>query len=205
LVIFLVRPMPFCRNCGQEFPASSTFCPKCGAKVVPDTAATGPENEFDRLTRDSRTQDLWIRRVVAYIIDVVLVGIAVFILAGFLFLALGVTTGLFSLLPGFAFSFVPFNPIAAGLAGLSGLFYLLYFTLFDVTYQRTVGKNLLNLRVVTTDGSQMDIGKAFIRNLSKVIWFLLLLDLIAGLFMSEVSSGQKFSDHIAHTNVQFAS
>jgi len=96
--------------------------------------------------------------------------------------------------------FLPFSLIGVGFAVLAGLLYLLYFTLADYMIHRTVGKNLMGLEVVTTDGSRLDIGKAFVRNVSKIYPLLLFLDVLGGFFM-KVKSGQKFSDSVANTNV----
>ena len=207
--------MPFCGNCGQELPPSSIYCPRCGASIVeatsssrtPSNAATssssGGENQFDRLTHESGVQDLWLKRVIAFVIDAIIVGIATFIVALIAYVIVGVTTGaFFGLYTGSGFSFVPFfNPLDFGIFGFSALFYLLYFTFLEANYQRTIGKGFMNLHVVTIDGSRVGLGKAFLRNLSKVYWLLLLLDLIGGLFMRDVATGQKFSDHFANTNV----
>jgi uncharacterized RDD family membrane protein YckC len=187
--------MPFCRSCGSELSNETAFCPKCGAAVAPPNPSySSPpspvsETEVDRLLKDSKTQDFWFRRAVAYVIDWIIVVIVSAIIGLIIF-------------PFAAFSgiFFPFSFVGAGFALLAGLLYLLYFTLADYKYQRTVGKNVMGLQVITTDGSRLDIGKAFIRNLSKIHPVLLILDLIGGFFM-KVKPGQKFSDSIANTTV----
>ncbi len=193
--------MPYCRNCGSEIPADASFCPSCGASAVVSTGGysspTPPryENEFDRLTRDSKTQDIWVRRVVAYIIDAIAVGIVATILALIAFIAIGLGSGFF-FGSFFATAFNPFSPFT----GLDGLLFVLYFTFADAMYRRTLGKAIMGLEVVTVDGTPLDLGKSFIRNISKIYWLLLLLDLLGGFFM-HVQPGQKFSDHVAHTVV----
>ena len=191
--------MPFCRSCGTELPSDATFCPKCGAAVaqsVPNPSPPSSETEADRLLKDSKTQDFWFRRVVAYIIDWIIVLVASAILGGIALIAFGIG----SFFGGFSGIFFPFSFVGAGFALLAALLYLLYFTLSDYMYHRTIGKNLMGLEVITTDGSRLDIGKALIRNISKIYPLLLLLDLIGGFFM-KVKPGQKFSDSVANTNV----
>ncbi len=194
--------MPFCRSCGSELSNEAAFCPKCGAAVAPSSPSyssppsPASETEVDRLLKDSKTQDFWFRRAVAYVIDWIIVVIASLIIGGIFLFAFGVS----ALFGGFSGIFFPFSFVGAGFALLAGLLYLLYFTLADYMYHRTIGKNIMGLEVTTTDGSRLDIGKAFIRNVSKVYPVLLILDLIGGFFM-KVKPGQKFSDSIANTNV----
>lgn len=188
--------MTFCRNCGHEIPSGASFCPSCGANTNSVSAAAPPyENEFDRLTKDSGTQDHWIRRIIAYIIDAIIVGIIIFVIS---FLSL-LLTGLGSIFSSGNFAFNAFNPFSY-FAGLDALLFFLYFTLSDYMYQKTFGKSLMGLSVITTDSSKLDFGKCLIRNISKAYWLLLLLDLVFG-FFAHVKPGQKFSDHLANTAV----
>ncbi len=194
--------MPFCTKCGNAIPDNAAFCPNCGASAAQGGysggAAAAPsaagETEFDRLTKDARTQDLWLKRVIAYIIDAIIVGIAAGIISLILFLIIGVGIGLTF----FGSILYPFSAFT----GVSGLLFVAYFTLADYYYHRTIGKSLMNLRVTTTDGSRLDIGKALIRNISKIYWLFLLLDLIIW-FVTHIRPGQKLTDHIANTNVVF--
>lgn len=193
--------MPFCRNCGQELPPSAAFCPRCGSSV--STASGFASNtQFDRITKESGVQDLWFRRLIAFVIDSIIVGILAFIVALVIYVIVGVTTAAFyGIYFGSGFAFAPFTLASAGIAFLAALFYIIYFTFSEASYGRTFGKNLMSLAVITTDGSKLDVGKAFVRNVSKIYWVLLLLDLIGGFFMSNLAAGQKFSDHVANTNV----
>ncbi len=156
------------------------------------------ESEADRLLHDTKTQDFWLRRVIAYVIDWIIVVIATGIIELLILIAMGLTGAILSANP--MNFFVPFQTIGFGFFGLSAILFLLYFTLSEAMYQRTIGKSFMGLKVVTTDGSRFDIGKSFVRNFSKIYWLLLLLDVIGGLFM-HVQPGQKFSDHVANTLV----
>ena len=179
----------------------AAFCPRCGSAVgtsnIPYSSSPPSETEADRILKDSRTQDFWFRRAVAYVIDWIIVVISSLVIGGIIFfLAFGIS----AIAGAFSGIFFPFSFVGVGFAILAGLLYLLYFTLADYVYHRSIGKNIMGLEVTTTDGSRLDIGKAFIRNVSKVYPLLLILDLIGGFFM-KVRPGQKFSDSIANTNV----
>lgn len=192
--------LPFCRSCGKEVSGDAAYCPSCGATTgVSRTSQSSSTSEFDRLTIDSKTQEHWFRRVVAYVIDWIIVTIATAIIA----LAIAAAIGFASIAisgPTFANFFVPFSAFGVEFFGLSGLFFILYFTFSEALYAKTVGKSLLGLKVVTTDGSKLDLGKTLIRNVSKIYWLFLLLDLIGGFFLN-VKSGQRFLDKLANTNV----
>ena len=125
-------------------------------------------------------------------------GIGVLIITGIIALITGLTAVILTAHPS-AF-FIPIGPFSSGIFGLSGLLFLLYFTILEGTYHKTVGKSLMGLYVTTLNYQPVTLEKAFIRNLSKIYWVLLLLDVLAGLF-TEVHPGQKFSDKIANTIV----
>lgn len=192
--------MPFCRSCGKEVASDAAFCPSCGATTGAGGSyhARSP-SEFDRLTSDSKTQEHWFRRVVAYVIDWIIVTIGTAIIA----LIIGAVVGFASLAisgPTFANFFVPFSTFGVEFFGLSGLFFLIYFAFAEALYGKTIGKSLLGLRVITTDGLRLDLGKTFIRNVTKIYWLLLLLDLIGGFFL-KVKPGQRYLDKVANTIV----
>ncbi len=70
-------------------------------------------------------------------------------------------------LAGSIFSFI------AALSGLIFLLYailILYYSLMESSkYQATLGKMALGLKVTDMNGSKLDFGKAFVRNLCKII------------------------------------
>jgi uncharacterized RDD family membrane protein YckC len=199
--------MPFCTKCGAEIPSAAIYCPRCGQAVGsspnPQSAPSyqSSPSELDNLARDRNAQEHWFYRLVAFIIDSIIVGIVVFILEIIILLAL-VPALSFS---GSAFPFAIFGvSLASGLGSLGLVF---YFTFAEWLYGRSIGKALFHLRVVTLDGSKLDFAKAFIRNISKIFWLLLLLDVLVGL-ISKTRRGQKYSDYVANTNVikvEFAS
>lgn len=75
-----------------------------------------------------------------------------------------------------------------------------YFVLLEVRYGQTIGKMALNLRTVMIDGKPVTTEGALIRNIAKVIPFLLLIDVILYLVAFK-QDDQRASDRIARTIV----
>ncbi len=192
--------MAFCAHCGRELPAGATFCPSCGTAVTPQQRQ---ETELDRLTKDSGTQEYWLRRVIAFVIDLLVVSVVEFFITTVVFFPIFLATGAFFPLASLGFFLNLLSPLSLLLSGFTALVLLTYFTLAELAYQKTFGKALLRLVVVTTDGSPLNIGRALVRNVSKIYWLLLLLDLVGGL-VTPLPAGQKFSDHLVNTNVLLA-
>ena len=81
-----------------------------------------------------------------------------------------------------------------------GLFSILYFPATEVYNGASIGKSVLGLKVTTLDGAKPNWGQAFVRNVSKIYWVLLLLDVVVGLAI-QTDYRQKFSDRYAGTVV----
>jgi uncharacterized RDD family membrane protein YckC len=192
--------LAFCPKCGKEIAPTDTFCPHCGASLgvqgtpgtTGTTAAMG-RTGFEILTKDSKAQGYWIERIVAYVIDSIIIYVIAGILAFLIFLPFFFAGG---------FGFYSFFYLAGfGIFGVfTGLLYLLYFTFFDAMRGGTVGKSLFHLKVTTSNGQHPNIGQAFVRNLSKIYWLLLLLDVIVGL-ATDNDYKRKFSDKYIGTIV----
>ena len=81
-----------------------------------------------------------------------------------------------------------------------GILYILYFTIAEAYRGATIGKGLFGLKVVTKTGEDLTLESTFIRNISKIHWVLLVLDLVGGLIPS-TDLHQKYSDKLANTTV----
>ncbi len=176
-------------------PSGSVYCPSCGQSVAQASSYQSVPSELDALARDRNAQELWLYRLLAFLVDVLIVGVGfailefVFLLAFFpLAIALSFLT--------FPFAFINFT-VSSGVGSVVLVF---YFTFSEWFYGRSIGKSFFQLRVVTLDDSRLDFVKAFIRNISKIFWPFLLLDIFAGL-ISKTRRGQKYSDYVANTNV----
>jgi len=180
-VVFLI----YCSKCGEKLPDGSKFCPKCGTAVKLEV--TSESSFVVRFEKDPRLQEHWIRRAVAYVIDSIIVGIATAIILAIALFPIFIAN------PSSFFNLFSF-PFAMG------LLYILYFSIAETMYGATIGKSLLGLKVVTKTDGKLSFEKAFIRNVSKIHWVLLLLDLIGGLITSK-DLHQKYTDRIANTTV----
>ena len=174
----------YCTKCGKELPEGTEFCPNCGAAVGPEV---GYETAAERIGRDPFLQQHWIKRIIAIVIDSIIVGIATTIVMVAVFFPLFLAN------PIWFFNWLSFPFVM-------GLIYILYFTITESNYGCTIGKGIVNLKVVAVGGGLPSLESAFIRNISKIYWILLILDVIGG-FFTATDPHQKYSDRIAHTTV----
>ena len=126
--------------------------------------------------------DHWLLRLIAFAIDCLIIAIPTAIIAWLLGVASGWFLGLLSPL-------------------ILGILEVLYFAFLDMSWGATIGKRLLGLKVQTTNGGRVSFDKAFIRNLSKIYWILLLLDWLLGFVTAGNDRHQKYSDRFAGTTV----
>jgi uncharacterized RDD family membrane protein YckC len=128
----------------------------------------------------------WVLRVIALIIDAVILGI----IAAILFFLLFIPLAIFG-----AWGWYALFPLVVG------VLMVLYFLVLDVQWGGTVGKRLLGLRVQTVKGGRITFTQSLIRNISKIYWLLILLDWIIALVTPGADRRQKYSDRIAGTTV----
>ena len=67
------------------------------------------------------------------------------------------------------------------MGGIAPLVILAYFVLAEALFERTIGKELMGLRAARLDGKRLDLWSAFVRNISKIAFILLIIDVAAGL------------------------
>src|SRR5271157_603590 len=125
----------------------------------------------EKLSTESSSQidmNHWLYRLIAFIIDSIIIGI----IAGIIF-----SLVIASLFFGGGWVFYSWGwGFYLGFPFLLGLFELLYFVFMEASYGATLGKRLMGLQVQTVNGSKVTFEKAFIRNISKIFWLFLLLD-----------------------------
>ena len=134
---------------------------------------------FNIIGNNKALQDHWLRRIVALIIDGIIIGVIAFLVSIFFWIL---------------------SPV--GFIGwfFSGLLMFLYFIAFEMIMGGTPGKKLLSLEVVSTEG-ELDFVASLLRNISKIFWVFLLIDWIVGMF-TEGDPRQKMLDRYAKTTVQ---
>lgn len=131
---------------------------------------------FDYLSKDKNLQGHWLRRFVAIVIDALIIYVPVNLFFGLLG----------------ADSFLVFL--------LTGVLFFFYAAVFDLAAGGTFGKMLMRLKAVSTRG-KLDIPQAFMRNISKIVGPLLLLDWIIGMAVDTNDPRQKWTDQLANTSV----
>ena len=131
----------------------------------------------------------------AFVVDAIIVFVVFYILITII--ALSVTVP-------FLFAGAGFGGIVVlafgALAILGGVVFILYFTVLEASSGATIGKRTFGLKVTSKMGSNPTLAEAFIRNLSKIYWLLLLLDVIVGLALTK-GYQQKYSDQLVGTTV----
>jgi len=190
--------MAYCWKCGARLYDNSSFCHGCGAPAKPSpTMASGGQTGFDRLKDDKAFQDHWVKRVIAYVVDVAIVSVAVYFLL--LVTALPVLLAVFF---GQTFPFAWFWGFWLG--GIAPLIVLAYFVLAEALFERTIGKEIMGLRVARLDGKRVDLWSSLVRNVSKIAFILLVLDVAVGLG-THGDGRQKYSDRYIGTTVETTS
>lgn len=146
--------MPYCRKCGAEIPEGAAYCQRCGTPVEPVAR---------------RELAGWGERSVAWLIDMIVVGIFLAPIRWFL------TWRVWPWelwIPRFL-RWVPFVDL-----GLNSFVFFLYWTLMEGTYGQSVGKMAMRIRVTRLNGGTIDLIRAAIESLGKA--FLLPLDCLIG-------------------------
>ena len=191
--------MVFCWKCGSELREDAGFCAKCGASVRGTMGVQSPTG-FELLRDDKTVQNHWVRRLIAYIIDAAIVTVALVIIAVVVSIPFLVGLSLSSPTVGV---FPAWWGAWWGLwfGGIGSLVLFVYFFLAEGLYGRTIGKEIMGLRVERVDGKPMDMRSSLIRNISKIYWVLLLIDVAVGLG-THGEMGQKWSDRYVGTKVE---
>jgi len=162
--------MPLCKECGYELPEGAVYCPRCGTPVVkeetPAQAATtaGPAAPISPGLKLA----FWWERFVAWLIDVILIGLVLSLVEALTFFSLRP----FTFLPGWL-DWIPFFNF-----GLSGVVNFLYWMLMDGAYGQSFGKMVMMIRVTRVDGSRVNMANAALESVGKA--FLLPLDCLLG-------------------------
>jgi uncharacterized RDD family membrane protein YckC len=178
----------YCSKCGSEISATTAFCPTCGQPVsspaplpslspVPVTQAQLPPTYSPPAAPVAyggvAYAGFWLR-FVAYLIDGFIAGIAFVILLIPLFVLTGAGAALSRISSGEDISddvapFLAFGFIA-GFVGILLLVSWLYYALSESSsWQATIGKKLLNLKVTDMSGQPITFARASGRFFARII------------------------------------
>jgi uncharacterized RDD family membrane protein YckC len=157
----------------------------CDQITLGSKMATGSSSELD--------MGHWLLRLIALIIDGVILFIIIMILFFALFIPLLFTGALLGLWASWGYVLVV--PFALG------ILMVLYFLVLEVYWGGTVGKRIMGLHVQTVSGAGVNFGQAFIRNISKIFWVFLLIDWLIAVATPGADRRQKYTDRIAGTTV----
>ncbi len=127
--------------------------------------------------------NFWSRRFIALVVDIIILTLLMWILSAIVFM-IGAGVGIFSSLSYWIF--------------IAAVIIIVYFTYLEGKSSMTLGKRMFNLKVVAENGD-MNYKKAFIRNLSKILYLPLIVDLILGFIF--VKSNDRLLDKISGTYV----
>ena len=170
--------MPFCKNCGAQLSEGAVFCQHCGASTRepsrPVLASAG-----------------WGARFVAWLIDMIIIGIFLTPIR-FFFAILGWPSFSLPILP-FPLSWLPFVEF-----GLDNVVYFFYWTIMDGTFGQSIGKMAMHLKVTRLNGQSINVGTAAIESFGKA--FLLPLDCIIG-WLVHSDRNQRLFNTISETTV----
>jgi len=159
-----------CKNCGFELPEGAQFCPRCGApvsKLEETVSPQSPRGPSQTGLASGVVLAFWWERFFAWLIDVVIIGIASSIINLIAGLSLTAIPGWPSWIPLFSFN-------------LNGVLLFLYWMLMEgsTSQGQSFGKMVLRIRVVRLDGAPINIGDAAVESVGKA--FILPIDLLIG-------------------------
>ena len=126
---------------------------------------------------------LWKKRFIALIVDFLIITLLLWVIVAVIYPVIALLN-LFAL-------FYIWVPIAA-------ILIVAYFTYFEGKYCTTPGKNIRKLKIHSKEG-KMTYKTALIRNLSKILWLPLILDVIVGFAMGKPR--ERYLDRLDKTEV----
>jgi uncharacterized RDD family membrane protein YckC len=170
----------YCAKCGTEGKENASFCSACGSPVATPPTASGatappyppPAQPAWMTQEDVDYAGFWLR-LVAYVIDGLLVGVVLGVLALFSLVFVGVGS-LRALAPDFN---TPDAVLPAGLVlmlvivGIAGTLatWLYYASMESSTHQATLGKMALGLYVTDLNRQRLSFGRASGRFFAKLV------------------------------------
>lgn len=131
-----------------------------------------------------KMQNLWGKRFAALVLDFLIIILVTWVLSALVY-PLIAAANIFGILNYWLI--------------VTALIVIVYFTYFEGRLGTTPGKNMMKIEVVVDNG-KMNYKKAFIRNLSKILVILLIVDIIVDYAVG--NSKLRYLDEIAGTDVK---
>jgi uncharacterized RDD family membrane protein YckC len=130
-----------------------------------------------------KMQNFWGRRFLALIIDAIIITLVLWVISAVIYPLIAVAN---------IFTVLNYWLVLAAFIIVG------YFTYMEGKDGATLGKIMMKLKVNAADGD-MSYKKAFLRNLSKILWIPLVLDVILGFIFGD--SNDRFLDGVSNTVV----
>ena len=146
--------MPYCIKCGRKIPQDADFCPYCGAPVMTTVKAS---LEFGD----------WGERFVAWLIDIIVI---LLFLTPFRCYFRGINI--------FNFCRVSIITLPSLSIEIDGITLFLYWTILEGIFGQSLGKMIMKLKIVQTNGERITMLQAAVESLGKA--FLLPIDCLIG-------------------------
>jgi len=137
--------------------------------------ATGVDMVLD----DKKAQEFWLRRIIAYMIDVIIIYVPIEIISSYAW-----SLGYYHQAPWV----------------IAGTLMVVYTSLFEAELGYTIGKRIMDVEVVSLDARPYDIKRGIIRNITKIHFALLVIDMIGGLLQEGISN-QRYLDTVSNCEV----
>ena len=171
--------MSFCKYCGIKLSEGAAFCSGCGKSV--EYQSFEPP-----LSKPQLELANWSERFIAWLIDIILLGIFISVIKFFIWIAWPT----FVWAPDFL-RWIPFVDI-----GLDNVIFFLYWTFMDGKTGQSIGKSVMKLKVTQLNDKPIDLTHAAIESLGKS--FLLPLDCIVG-WLLYPKKKQRLFNYISET------
>ncbi len=184
--------MPFCVRCGKEASQAALFCPYCGASIptLHIASSVPSDTTIDNLAGLGQ-------RIVAFIFDSIVLGLAVTAtIMAFVFARVEILP-LHSLV---IMNFLVWRMAHPLLWIIFTAIPFVYYVVLEKSSGQTLGKRLMGIRVVKTNGERCDLVSALVRNALRFIDNLF-FGLIGILLIASTRKKQRLGDIFAQTVV----